>query len=174
MTWLGEARYTTIDVDHCRIGYFEHGRRHGSPLLLVHGGAAHAGWWLRLRTAPGRPPPPHHRSNSPVTATAVYAPTTRRDVGERVAHVIDALQAGPADLVAHSMGGLASIYAAALFPDRMRRLVLVDSPLRRLVPLKIVPEDRVVHYYESAEEAISRFRLVPEGSEPPRDGFSRR
>lgn len=52
---------------------------------------------------------------------------TSADMAADFAHLHDALGLGPAVLVGHSFGGVVSMHAAALHPERVRGVVLSDS-----------------------------------------------
>jgi pimeloyl-ACP methyl ester carboxylesterase len=67
------------------------------------------------------------------------------------------------------MGGFVSIAAAARFPDRWSGALIVDPPVRRPDPesLALAEAQRrtprpVPRRYASFDEAIARFRLIPE------------
>jgi pimeloyl-ACP methyl ester carboxylesterase len=49
------------------------------------------------------------------------------DYARRIVGFLDEQKIEGADFVGHSFGGKTSIYLAAMFPDRVRRLVLIDS-----------------------------------------------
>src|SRR4029077_5054072 len=53
-----------------------------------------------------------------------YAPDRYAAV---LARVIAAYGPGPVDVVGHSMGGAIALYHAAVFPQQVRRLVVVDA-----------------------------------------------
>ena len=65
------------------------------------------------------------------------------------------------DLIGHSMGAFVSMQAAALEPDRVRRLVLIDGvgpPEPAVVPPILAAVDRLGTVYASAEEYCERIR----------------
>jgi pimeloyl-ACP methyl ester carboxylesterase len=126
---------TTIDVDGCAI----HARAWGEPdarpsIVLVHGSAAHVGWW--------EPMAEDLASDHRVVALDLsghgdsgwrerYAGETwAREVGA----VIDAFDVAPTVLVGHSLGALVSVVAAARRPETVSGLVLIDPPMRRPDP----------------------------------------
>jgi pimeloyl-ACP methyl ester carboxylesterase len=107
------------------------GRAHapGRPLvLLVHGaGLDHTVWALQSRWCAFRgwnvlalDLPGHGRSDGP-PLDSIGA------IAKWLVGVIDAVQAGSAVLVGHSMGSLAALEAAATFPDRVASLVLIGT-----------------------------------------------
>ena len=84
---------------------------------------------------------------------------------EVMAVAADAGIAGPPVLVGHSMGGFVTIATAALHSDDLAGVIVVDSPVAALDPEvnasragQAFGQPRV---YETAEEALARFRTVP-------------
>ncbi|SEO81853.1 Pimeloyl-ACP methyl ester carboxylesterase [Methylobacterium sp. ap11] len=71
------------------------------------------------------------------------------DVTRDLIAVLDRLETGPLVLIGHSMGGTASLLAAAERPDRVRRLVLLD-------PVIQAPERRGEGHHGLAEGALRR------------------
>lgn len=99
----------------------------GSPLLFLHGYERHPGDAAFLRRLAQ-----HHRvwaPEQPGYGTSVG--------GEQIHDVLDLVlfyraliqdfDAGPVDLVGHSIGGMLAAEIAAIAPDVVRRLVLVDA-----------------------------------------------
>ena len=54
-------------------------------------------------------------------------PLTVKDYAEGVIETMDAAGIAKADIVGHSFGGRVAIYLAAYYPERVNKLVLVDS-----------------------------------------------
>jgi pimeloyl-ACP methyl ester carboxylesterase len=69
-------------------------------------------------------------------------------------------------LVGHSMGGLVSIVAAALYGDRLAGAVIVDSPVRRPDPESSEARSgrafRDPKTYPDLDSAMAHFHLIPE------------
>ncbi|WP_238005739.1 alpha/beta hydrolase [Dactylosporangium sp. AC04546] len=155
------APIETVIVDGCPIRFRQLGSREGEPVVLVHGGAAHHGWWSAVAPRLAR------RRHVIVPDLSGHGDSGHRGSyaaeawADDIIGVLDATTAGPATLVGHSMGGLVAICTAARVPDRILRLVLVDTriPLRRLPP-----PNRLPRWYASEEEALGSFRLRPAGS----------
>jgi pimeloyl-ACP methyl ester carboxylesterase len=119
------AKY--VDVGGHRLRYFEGGN--GPPLLLVHGlGSSSEDWALVLRDL--------------TKAHRVYAPDLLGWGGsdkprdgdysiaaetELVRGFMDAVRLPRADVGGLSMGGWVALRLAALHPERVQRLVLIDS-----------------------------------------------
>jgi pimeloyl-ACP methyl ester carboxylesterase len=133
----------------------------GEPaLVLVHGGAAHAGWWepvverlARSRRVVALDLTGHGDSDWRET----YPVETWAD---EVAAVIDAAAGGRAVVAGHSMGGRVAPIAALRHPDRVAALVIVDSALP-LPPRFSPPGERPPRIYATEDEALARFRLLP-------------
>jgi len=78
----------------------------------------------------------------------------------------DAGIATPPTVVGHSLGGLVTLRAAALFGSRIEGAIVIDSPIREMSP-----EERAamkhrafggLRVYPSKEAIIARFRPVPD------------
>jgi pimeloyl-ACP methyl ester carboxylesterase len=99
-----------------------------AELVLIHGGAQNAHTWDTVALALNRPLvavdlPGHGHSDGVAAIPGLHrAESMARDV----ASVVDALAATAEAVVGMSLGGLTSIALAALRPDLVRRLVLVD------------------------------------------------
>jgi pimeloyl-ACP methyl ester carboxylesterase len=116
-----------VDVGGHRIRYFAGGD--GPPLILIHGlGSSAEDWSLVARelTRGHRVYAPDllgwGGSDKPRDGDYSIAAQT-----ELVRGVMDALRLGRADAGGVSMGGWVALRLAALHPERVRRLVLVDS-----------------------------------------------
>lgn len=95
-------------------------------LVLVHGGAQNAHTWDTVALALGRPLvaidlPGHGHSDGPKAGS-----TDPRSNAEDLAVAVRALAPNAAVVVGMSLGGLTSLALAAVAPDLVRRLVLVD------------------------------------------------
>jgi pimeloyl-ACP methyl ester carboxylesterase len=170
--WFREAIETKpetgrVTVDGCSIHYLAWGRRGLPGLVLVHGGAAHAHWWSFLAPQLARD---HHVVALDLSG---HGDSGRRDAYPRetwakevMAVASDAGFDRPPILVGHSMGGFVCITAASLHGDRLAGAVILDSPVRRPDP---EAEEgargrafRNPKTYETEEEALAHYRLVPE------------
>ena len=153
------ARADTVIVDGCAISYRSLGSPEDPTLLLIHGGAAHSGWWSRI--APGLA----ERWHVVLADLSGHGDSGHREAytgvtwAAEMAAVLYAVGARSAVAVGHSMGGLVAVATAARAPELVDRLVLVDSrlPLRGLPLIKQVPR-----FYPTAEEVLGRFRLMPD------------
>jgi pimeloyl-ACP methyl ester carboxylesterase len=136
------------------------------PMLLVHGGAAHARWWDFVAPAlAGR----FHvlaldqrgHGDSPWTGQWAYG--SRHYVADLGA-VIDGWNLGAPVLVGHSMGGHSAMVYAVGQSERLRAMVAIDSipayPEHAVAALAAIA-DRPASVYESLEDALGSFRLLP-------------
>jgi pimeloyl-ACP methyl ester carboxylesterase len=160
-------REGTLEAAGCPIHYLDWGEPTHPGLVMVHGGAAHAEWWSFL---------------APLLADRwrIVAPdlSGHGDSGRRPAYSLEAWVEeilalvdraafpAPPVLVGHSMGGLVAIQAAAERGRHFAGAVLVDAPLRRPDPKSQAATSmralRDPWVYGSFEEAVARFRLLPE------------
>ncbi len=156
-----------IDVKGCAIHYLRWGQEDRPGLVLVHGGAAHAEWWAHIA--------PLLAGEVAVAAIDLsghgesgWREEYPRDIwaDEIMAVIDDAGFAGDPILVGHSMGGFVSIHTAALFGDRLAGTVILDSPVRRPDPeaeeAAYGTSFRRPKHYPTKEQALSRYRLVPD------------
>src|SRR3984893_11269187 len=100
------------------------------PMLLVHGGAAHARWWDFVAPAlTGR----FHvmaldqrgHGDSPWTREWAYG--TRHYIAD-LHQIISAWEFGPPILVGHSMGGHNVLVYAGTYSETVRAIAAIDSP----------------------------------------------
>lgn len=100
----------------------------GRPLLLLHGFGAHALWqWNKQVEALAA----HHRVIVPDLPGFGASDASRYSLAHQtlaMRTLLDALEIEECDVVGISYGGLVAWQLAANYPDRVRRLVLVDSP----------------------------------------------
>lgn len=157
--------------DGCRVRYVRAGTPGATPLLLVHGGGAHKGWWtgvvprladrfdLLVPDLSGHGASEHRRE---------YAPELW---ARELAAILDHAGVPAVRYVGHSMGGLIGIFMAGELPERVQSLVIVDSGLRR--PDEATGsaprgrERRPTPVYPTEEAALARFRLRPSGTSAP-------
>lgn len=154
-----------IVLDGCNITHYP-SRTSRPAVLLVHGFAAHEGWWDPILPLLG---------NRAITTLDLsghgdsahreeYSPERwAQDILLAADHVGDV---GTLTVIGHSLGGLCALVAAKNEPDRFRRLVIIDSLLRR--PLPECPQRRrgsrrrrPFPYFETEAEAVEHIRPVP-------------
>lgn len=157
-----------VEVEGCPIHHVRWGRAGLPGLVLVHGGAAHAHWWDHVA-------PLLAQDEYCVVAVDLsgHGDSGRRErypndtwAAEVLAVTRDAGIAGRPIVVAHSMGGWVAVTAAADHPDALAGIVILDSPITRPTPEEeAAKEGRAfgpLRTYPSAEDALARFRTVPE------------
>ena len=160
-------REGTVEVEGCPIHFMEWGEAALPGLVFVHGGAAHAHWWSFLA------PLLTDRWHCAALDLSGHGDSGRREaysleawVDEVLAVAARAAFPGPPVVVGHSMGGLIAIQVARDHGGRLAGAVLVDAPLRRPDPeTQEASRTRALRapgIYPSREQAVGRFRLVPE------------
>ena len=171
--WFTDAIASTpthhdIDVDGVRIHYRAWGEASELPgVVLLHGGAAHSGWWDHVA--------PQLAADRRVIAADLsghgdseWKPEYDRSQWAR--EVVAAVRAeglDPAIFIGHSMGGWVSVFAGVVEPSAAREIIAIDSPFAEVPPEEepIAARRPATKIYASLDEAIPRFRTVP-----PQDG----
>lgn len=180
-------RDRTIDVRGLKIHYLEWGERAAEPLVLIHGFLDHGRSWeplvaaLEKKSSKPRwfvaPDCRGHGDSGWVGAGGYYHfPDYLWDLE----CLLESLDVEKISLIGHSMGGTISFLYAGTFPEKVRKLVLVegigpiamrfvDTPPRMerwLAELKGLRQRKVVEYatLEKAAERLRRKnpRLKPE------------
>ncbi|MFW5933267.1 MAG: alpha/beta fold hydrolase [Actinomycetota bacterium] len=156
----------TLEVDGARIATFAWGDRSAPTLVLVHGGAAHAGWWFAL--APGLAQ--EHR----VVAVDLsghgdsdWRETYRAEqwAEEILAAAAHAGGSGRPTVVGHSMGGFVTIVLAANHGAELAGAIVLDAPVQRSDPESEEGRQgrmfREPKTYPDLDTAVDHFHLVP-------------
>jgi pimeloyl-ACP methyl ester carboxylesterase len=155
-----------IPTNGLKLHYLDYGVAGRTPLLCVHGAAAHAHWFDFA--APGLMPNHHVRSlDLRGHGDSDWAPQETYDFQNHAADidaVVAALALDDFILVGHSMGGMASLLYAATYPGRVARLIVVDSimlmPMERIVQMRAFGS-RPAATYATRDELVARYRLSP-------------
>ncbi|HWC33370.1 MAG TPA: alpha/beta hydrolase [Mycobacteriales bacterium] len=171
--WFTDAieskpEHRDIDVDGARIHYRAWGEAGTLPgIVLLHGGAAHSGWWDHIA--------PQLSVGRRVIAvdlsghgdSAWKAEYDRSQWAREVVAAVRAEALDPAIFIGHSMGGWVSVFAGVLEPDAVREVIAIDSPFTEVPPEEapIAARRPATKIYPSLEDALPRFRTVP-----PQDG----
>jgi pimeloyl-ACP methyl ester carboxylesterase len=171
-TWFTAALATPVTrrttmVDGAAIVYRTWGEPGGRGIMLVHGGAAHSRWWDHIG--------PLLADGRLVVALDLsgHGDSARREsysldqwAREVLAVAGDAGIATPPAVVGHSLGGLVTLRAAALFGPGIEGAVVIDSPIREMSPEEhAAMEHRAfggLRVYPSKEAILARFRPVPD------------
>ncbi len=165
-----------VTVNGARIRFSAWGEPDHRGLLFVHGGRAHRNWW--------RPFAPFFAQNRRVAALDLsgMGDSDWRDKYS-LNHFVDEIfavieEAGLASrgrpvVVGHSFGGWVTLAAVEREGEKLGGAVVVDSPLgvpdphegynvvKPHKPGEKASDRRNAHFYESKEEMIARFRLLP-------------
>lgn len=162
--------YGAADADGCRIAYRAWGAVGRRGLVLIHGGAAQAGWWDHIG--------PLLASEYRVAALDLsgHGDSDRRPAyshpkwaGEVMAVAQAAGIDGPPVVVGHSMGGWVALTVAALHADHVVGAIAIDSPIRDRSPEEEAAAERrafgPLKVYGTREQALARFRPIPEQRE---------
>lgn len=157
----------TFAVGGVDISYRAWGEAGREGLIFVHGGAAHARWWDHIA--------PQFCQQRRVVAIDLsgHGDSARREQYSLSAWA-DELLATPAAtgitgkpvVVAHSMGGFVTFVAAVRAGEFFEGIMTIDSPVRELTPEESEYRGQrafgPLRIYATKEEAISRFRPVPD------------
>jgi pimeloyl-ACP methyl ester carboxylesterase len=158
-----------IDAGGLRLHYLDYGTPGRPPMVCLHGGGAHAHWFDPV--AAGFAADYHvmaldqrgHGDSAWTDATAYDYEHFASDLSD----IVEALDLREFVLIGHSMGGnIALIYAAA-HPERLDRLVVVDSTMNmsgeRVAAMREVGA-RQGRRYATREEFVTQFRVRPAGT----------
>jgi len=171
-TWFTDAIASPFDtseviVGGARISYRAWGKPGSQGVILVHGGAAHAGWWDHIApflAAEHRVVAIDLSGHGDSDRRAVYSLATWAD---EVLAVASRESVGRPVIAGHSMGGFVGLTAAKLHGDSVRGVVAIDSPVREISPEAkawlasnpTMPNQKV---HPDRQTVIARFRTLPE------------
>lgn len=169
--WFTEAVATPYDersvtIDGLEVRYRAWGKSGAPVAVLIHGGAAHAGWWDHIA--------PHLTDNHRVVAIDLsgHGDSGRRERytleawAEEVMAVARAESDRPAVVFGHSMGGFVALTAARDHGDALRAAAAIDSPVKEMSPearawLDSRPNIPEFKAYPDRETVVSRFKTLP-------------
>ncbi len=169
-----QSRFVTVAG--ARIHYLRWGDAARPGILLVHGNAAHAYWWSFIAPFLARD---YHVAAMDLSGMgdSDWRPGVGEASGysmaqfarEQMAVCEDAgmfALAQPPVIVGHSFGGFVTMLTGGLYGERLKGIVIVDSPVNPPVrgsgsgdPAAHVP--RPHNIYPSLAAALARFRLMP-------------
>ena len=141
-----------------------------TAVVLTHGFRAHHVWWAKVV-------PLLEAKYMVVTLDlSGSGDSGHRDAygidiwGQEVLAVLDDAGIDRALMVGHSLGGTSVVMAATFAPERAIGVILMDTFIQgegRMRPIGAAAASPV-RYYESKEDAVGRFRLMPpqEGDDP--------
>ena len=137
------------------------------PLLLIHGGSAHARWWdfvARAFTSRFHVLALDQRGHGDSPWTPEWAYGTRHYVADLLT-IITNWGLGAPVLVGHSMGGHNVMVYAGRHSDTLRAMVAIDSPASYpdfAVNMLREMSQRPARRFDSLEEACANFRTLPD------------
>ena len=156
-----------LPVDGARVHYRVWGTPGRPGLVLVHGGAAHSGWWdhvaplLDTHTVVALDLSGHGDSDRRASyGMAVWA--------REVLAVADAEDLHRPVVLGHSMGGWVALTLGVEQPEAVAGVAVIDSPLDRQPPEEqtLREQPRVHRVQPTPEAATARFRTLP-----PQDAY---
>lgn len=154
-----------IEVEGTPIAYRAWGTPGDPVALLVHGGAAHSGWWDHVG--------PHLADGHRVLAPDLsgHGDSGRRDEyaletwARELLAVAAAESTAPAVIFGHSMGGFVALTAARDHGAELLGAAAIDSPVRHVSPeVRAWQADRAgaaMPVYPDEATMIGRFRTMP-------------
>ena len=155
-----------VEVDGAEVNYLAWGPADAPGVVLIHGGAAHANWWSHMAPLLAGP----YRVIA-LDLSGHGDSASRNDYKldywceEVLAVAAEACSVPNPILVGHSMGGFVGIATAALHRDRIGGLIIIDSPVTERDPEVEAAKGKIFgprRTYPSLDEALARFRTVPE------------
>ncbi|BAX90664.1 alpha/beta fold hydrolase [Mycobacterium shigaense] len=151
-----------VDVGGCRVHVRAWGAPNQPPVVFVHGGGAHSGWWDHIAPFFSRT----HRVVAPdLSGHGDSGTRARYDLQTWAREVMEVLPAAGASgrptIVGHSMGGWVAATAATRYGDDINSVVVVDSPLRDRAPEAARLRNPKPSDYGSRDEILSHFTPVP-------------
>lgn len=153
-------------ADGLRLSCFDYGGEGETPVLLMHGAAAHSRWWDF--TAPALTGRYHVLAlDRRGHGDSQWSDSGRYEIEDYTADLHEVLCTwglGKPFLVAHSGGGLPSIMYAARYPENVRGLALIETrPVYDddMIARMRNRDERPPRLFDSREQALASFRLTP-------------
>lgn len=141
--------------------------------LFIHGFLAHTGWWQWI--LPHIPQDIWAMDISGMGDSGhreAYIPEDSIDEVRAVCDYIQSQSDKPIVIVGHSFGGGLAIYHAARHPKGIARVVTLDTALPPfpMKPSETRPSvEQKKRFYSTVENALQRFRLIPNETVAPQD-----
>lgn len=153
-----------ISTNHIKLHYLEYGDPNGPVLILMHGLTANAHSFDRI----GRQIAHYRILSVDLRGRGLSdKPNSDYAMSDHAADIIgmmDALNLERVYLGGHSFGALLSIYLAANFPERVKKIVMIDAAARLHPDVKamVAPSmQRLTHTWQSIPEYLSAARQAP-------------
>ncbi len=151
-------------VDGVRLHVVHHGSGDGVPVLLVHGVPTSSYLWRDVQRDLGHAHPTY-AADLVGLGCSERPPGGRYDLATQarwLRGLLDDLGLERVAVVGHDVGGGVAVHLAALAPERVAALVLVDSPLHADTwPIPLV---RALATPFAGEAQLAALRLVPGGA----------
>lgn len=155
-----------VEVEGASVHWKAWGQRGAPGMVLVHGGVAHKDWWDSIA--------PFLAETRRVVALDLsgMGDSDHRDAYEMDLYTEEvmaagrdggAFDAGKPFVIGHSFGGFVSLATAVNYGDQLKGVAVLDSPIRpHQEQRRSSPPSRGGFTYASFDEALMRFRLLPE------------
>ncbi|GAB3326553.1 alpha/beta hydrolase [Geodermatophilus aquaeductus] len=151
-----------VDVEGTPVHYRVWGEAARPGLVLVHGGAAHSGWWDHVA-------PQLHSHRVVALDLSGHGDSGRRPAydmdtwAREVVAVAAAEDLAAPVVIGHSMGGWVALTVGVAHPGAVSAVAVIDSPLVSRPPEeeRLRQRRRPTRTYASVEEALERFRTLP-------------
>ena len=165
--WFLEAlaaapEHRDVEVDGARVHYRVWGDPSLPGLVLIHGGAAHSGWWDHVA-------PQLHSHRVVAVDLTGHGDSDHRDSYDMKEWAREVVAVAAAEgmerpvVLGHSLGGWVALTVGVEHPDTVAAVAVIDSPIDRQPPEDETLRDRARPHrpYATADEAVARFRTVP-------------
>ncbi|WP_019960947.1 alpha/beta fold hydrolase [Woodsholea maritima] len=171
--WFTKALKTPFETGHVThkgidLAWKAWGKKQKNCIILIHGGTAHKGWWDAMGPFLAQ----NERRVVAIDLAGMGHSGWREgyDLSQHGEDALIAAEAGGAFageerpvLVGHSFGGFVTMMAAIEHGKRLSRAIILDSPFRPLSEQRSEsPPRRGGRVYATIDEALARFRLLPE------------